>query len=354
MTGEDLTQTHSTTLQTIADKAGVSMTTVSNVLNRNRIGERSDAQRNARRIRAIADRLGYRPNTAARAIQTNRFHAIGLIASTEPRRSVYQPYLGGLTRACRRKDLHLTLGEVVDEKLADERYIPKVLREWAVDGLLIAYMLEFPPMLAQLIEQYRIPSVWLNAKQDHDCVYPDDLGGMKQATRRLIDMGHRRIAFLATYPEGHHSSTDRRRGYARAMLDAGLQPRVLYPDLTENVFLSTVLDDLSAWFRRDDRPTALVCNGDTPAMTAYHAALHAGLKVPRDLSIVGVYHQPIVGIGRNITTLQLPTAQVGLEAVEMLTRKIARPNEPIAPVAVPLTLENFDDSTAPPLEAGAG
>jgi len=201
-----------TTLDAIAARAGVTKATVSNVLNRNRVGTRSDAVRNAQRIRKIAAELGYRPNMAARAIQTNRFNAVGLIASTEPRFSVYQPYLAGLTRACRRKDLHLTLGEVVDEKLTDERYIPKVLREWAVDGLLIAYMAGFPPVLADLIEQYRIPSVWLNAKRDHDCVYPDDRGGMELATRHLVELGHQRIAFFSVFPGGHYSSRDRRAG----------------------------------------------------------------------------------------------------------------------------------------------
>ena len=338
----------------IAAKAGVTKSTVSNVLHRNRVGTRSDAVRNARRIRKIAAELGYRPNMAARAMQTNRYNAVGLLASTDYSRSVYRHYLPGLTRGCRRMDLHLTVGEVVDDKLADERYIPKVLREWAVDGLLIAYMRDFPEALADLIERHRIPSVWINAKRDQDCVYPDDQGGMVLATRRLIEMGHRRIAYLAGGGGRHYSSSDRRAGYAGVMIDAGLPVHDLYPPRDEPVHLTTIFDDAKAMLSSPaaDRPTAFICEGDHPAMTLYHAATAAGLSVPRDLSIIGLHHAPLIGIGRDIATLRLPAEQVGLDAVDRIHAKINAPARPLEPLAVPYTLEREEVSVAPPPVAG--
>jgi LacI family transcriptional regulator len=183
----------SVTLATIAKQAGVSLTTVSNVLNLNRVGKRSDAKRNAARIREIADEMGYRPNMAARAMQQRKFDAIGLVSSTAPRFSIYRDYLPGLTSGCRDAGLQLSIGEVDDDKLADDNYLPSILREWSVDGLIIAYTYAYPPRMVELLESYRIPAVWLNAKRESDCVYPEDQRGVEQGVANLIEMGHQRV-----------------------------------------------------------------------------------------------------------------------------------------------------------------
>ncbi len=340
--------TRSTTLQTIADQAGVSLTTVSNVLNRNRIGGRSDARRNARRIRRIAAELGYRPNMAARAIQNRRFNAVGLLASTNPRVSVYRSFMAGLTHGCREHDLHLSVGEVVDEKLSDRQFVPKILREWSVDGLLIAYMFNFPPHLADLIEQYRVPSIWLNAKREHDCVHPDDFNAMRQATEHLLELGHRRICYVHTYIGEHYSSTDRRAGYTHAMQAAGLSPMPMYDRLESNVYLTQLHDDMRAMLGRDDRPTAFVCYGGDQAMTIYHVAGTLGLSIPRDLSILGVGPESINQMGRDLAPFIVDTQRIGRTAIDLLVDKIRQPGELFDPVAVPMRRRHFDKSIAPP------
>jgi DNA-binding LacI/PurR family transcriptional regulator len=286
---------------------------------------------------------------AARAIQNRRFNAVGLLASTNPRVSVYRSFMAGLTQGCREHDLHLSVGEVIDEKLSDEQFVPKILREWSVDGLLIAYMYNFPPHLADLIEQYRIPSIWLNAKREHDCVHPDDFNAIHQATEHLLELGHQRISYVHTYIGEHYSATDRRAGYTHAMEAAGLSPRPLYDRLEANVHLTRLHDDIRALAQREDRPTAFVCYGSDQAMTIYHAATLAGLSIPRDLSIVGLGPESISQMGRDIATLIVDSQRIGQTAIDLLARKIRRPSELFDPVAVPMRQRHFDKSIAPPI-----
>jgi DNA-binding LacI/PurR family transcriptional regulator len=338
----------SPTLQAIASQAGVSLSTVSNVLNRGRVGQRSDAQRNAKRIRKIADRLGYRPNMAARAIKARRFNAVGLLASTNPQLSIYQHFMKGLTAGCRERDLPLSVGEVVDQELEDDGRVPLLLREWSVDGLLIAYNYGFPARLAEIVKQQRVPAIWLNARRDSDCVYPDDAGAARKATELLLSAGHRRIAYVQTYGERHSSDFDRRRGVREAMADAGLAPVELYPPLTEPVRLSKLAADLRVVLASPDRPTAFVCYGADHGLTVCHTALEVGLRTPEDLSIVCSSARHVDQIGRPLTSMRVDARTIGVRAVDLLVEKIAQPDEVIPPVVVPLKVAHPQASVAPP------
>ncbi len=341
-------QTGFITLNVIAKRAGVSKATVSNVLHRNHMGTRADAVRNASRIRQIADELGYRPNLAARAIQTRRYNAIGLLASNNPEVSIYHHFLSGLTRQCHAHDLHLNLGEVHDQELTDESYVPKILREWSVDGLLIAYTHNFPPKLRELVDRHAIPSVWLNVKKETDCVFPDDRGGIAMVTEHLVKLGHRRIAFVNTYPTQHYSAQDRFEGYRKAMKAAGLSPFSLYGHLKTSVAMSQLNADVRQLLRQPDRPTAFVAYHAPHATTVFHAAVSLGMDVPADLSIIGTAGEPIDAIGRDISTLVMPGEAIGELAVDMLVRKIASPKVALEPGMVSCVFKRPDASTGPP------
>jgi LacI family transcriptional regulator len=338
----------SVTLATIAKQAGVSLTTVSNVLNLNRVGKRSDAKRNAARIREIADEMGYRPNMAARAMQQRKFDAIGLVSSTAPRFSIYRDYLPGLTSGCRDAGLQLSIGEVDDDKLADDNYLPSILREWSVDGLIIAYTYAYPPRMVELLESYRIPAVWLNAKRESDCVYPEDQRGVEQGVANLIEMGHQRVAYVNKYGGGHYSMHERWAGYLAAIRAADLQPDVLYPSPGSEASNRNLLTDARAMLAKPDRPTAVVAYSADQALTVYHAAVLEGLEVPRDLSIIGVSHAPISGLGRGFSTVRLPVETVARHAVELLQAKIAQPQRDHPPITVPFEQHNWPASVAPP------
>jgi len=131
-----------TTLKVIAEAAGVSIPVVSQVLNSK--GQRFRPE-TRRRVRQAAERLGYRPNNSARAMATGRLGCAALVLSTQGYRSTLPAeLLRGIDEELARHNMHLTIARLPDEKLTREGYVPKILREWLSDGLLINYTSDIP------------------------------------------------------------------------------------------------------------------------------------------------------------------------------------------------------------------
>jgi len=222
------------TLKDVAGKAGVSIVTASRVLNGSATPiPLSEATR--KRVHAAAERLGYRPNPHARSIRTGRHDRVALLESTEAIRSVApREMIWAIEDALAKRDMHLTMARLPDDKLVSEEFMFKLLARWSADGLIIHYTQAIPAGLQRMIARYSLPAVWINSKQAHDCVHPDDFGGARQITRRLIDLGHTRIAYADYYgmprtgkATAHYSAPDRRDGYIKEMRAAKLKPTVL-------------------------------------------------------------------------------------------------------------------------------
>ncbi len=319
------------TLEEVAAAAGVSRNTVSRVLSGRTKAIWPGTAARARHIRRVAARLAYRPHGAARAMSRGRFGCAALLLSTEAGRSTLPTtLLDSIHDALARRDMHLMVAKLPDEKLTSEGFVPKVLREWMSDGLLINYNRDIPRRMIELIEEHRIPAVWINCKRDADCVHPDDFGGGKAAAEHLLRLGHRRIAYaeFSTDPQArHYSEVDRREGYAEAMRAAGLPPRLLRPEP-----LSHGPDRVQLarrWLAGGDRPSAVVAYAFAEAV--HHAATAAGLRVPHDLSVIGFAQRPDYAICATPSAVVIPAGQLGEAAVEMLADKMARPPEPLPP-----------------------
>ncbi len=333
------------TLRTIAEQAGVSRPTVSHILNptSRRAGLFAEETRN--RVIAIAKEMGYRPNAAARSTSTGRFGAVTLLLSQFGNRSQVPPrLLDGIDEALAETDLHLTLARLPDEKLTDNAVMPKLLRQLASDGLLINYNAHIPQRMIDLIARFDLPGVWINSKQPHDCIYPDDEKAGFDATQLLLQAGHTRIAFVdytygKTPVRRHYSNTDRRAGYARAMLDAGLTPRLICGD--DHLPLEQRIDFTRAWLGRDDRPSAVVCYTHHESAPILTTADRMGLSIPRDLSIVTVHDEVVRHYDIPVPTLVLPEREIGRRAVEMLRRRIEE-SSVMPAVAVPCTIANAE------------
>lgn len=328
------------TLDAVAAQAGVSRDTVSRVL-RGRTKEiwPSMVQR-AERIRRIAVEMGYRPHAAARAMSQGRFGTVSLLLSTEAGRSTLPTtMLDGIQDALSRSGLNLMIARAPDEKLTSTGFVPKVLRELMVDGLLINYNRTIPERMMELIEGHRIPAVWINCKREADCVYPDDLGGGRLAAEHLLKLGHRNVAYMEFSQAGagmrHYSETDRRAGYEATMREAGLPPRVLKPEAGDADI--DRLDVIGRWLSGPSRPTAAIAYAFGSAVQ--HAAALAGLGVPTDLSVLSFADQPRRPFGRPETTVVVPAAKVGQMAVEMVLAKLANLDEPASPVMVEESLK---------------
>ena len=321
------------TIHQIATHVGLSAKTVSRILSHADAPHRAETRE---RVLAAARDLGYRPNLSARAMRTRRAGSVALLLSTVTHRSVLSnPLREGIQSALAEHGLHLLVASLPDARLTDEGFLPQVLREWATDGLLINYNAEVPPAMPAIITRHDIPSVWINAKREADCVHPDDFAAARQATERLIALGHRRIGFVEFGGVAHYSAADRRSGCRAALTAAGLGP----PELLEGGGASaTRAEQACAWLRRPagDRPTAVLAYGAGLALPIVHAAALCGVQVPGDLSVITIADELDVNLGRPIDTFVLPQELMGRTAVGMLVEKMAEPSHAQPPRAIPL------------------
>jgi len=336
----------------IAAEAGVSSVTVSNILNGRNKENRPSAIKRAEEIRAIAERIGYRPNAAARAVAMGRHGAIAILLSANLHRGhMFRRTLHEL--ACAGAgDQRVTMAALTDEILEDEARLSEALRRFSADGLIISYIFEMPSPLPGLLERFGIPAIWLNTRREVDCVYPEDLGAARSVTERLLELGHRRIAYVDQCPNLHYSSADRLSGYEAAMNAAHLPPmRWLGPALGETDWLSpgNWQSRTLSWF--DDTaetPTAAVCYDPGRASALYAAALRKGLRVPEDISIVTFDEAPYDAMGVTIATSLIPAREIGRRAIEELSLKMAEPSVHRPPCPIDYDFELGETLGPPP------
>lgn len=330
-------------MQDIADRVGVHRVTVSNVLNGKVKGLRADALRRAAEIRRVAAELGFRPSAAARATRTGRTGFIGVVSGATFANSVHLPEFElGMQESAHARGLCLVKDQLDENPDGTVTCLPRVLREDVVDGVLINYAFGTPPTVRQILERCRIPAIWINRKRDRNCVHPADEGAAYEATRHLLRHGHTKVAYLGgrqshAQQEPHYSSADRQAGYAKAMIDAGLQPRVIVePPRAGPLEVGTgeLCRFFTAVLSSFDRPTAVLC-GSGGGRTMLTVAARLGLRVPEDLSVITFDNH--AGIDDEITVdrVLVPNRSMGRAAVEELCKLIDNPETPRPPIVLP-------------------
>ena len=338
----------SVTISDIAEKVGVSPMTVSRAL---RGGGRIGADTRAR-ILATARELGYKPNTAARVMRSGRTGNVGLLLSTDHETSTLPPGLvWGIESALEEKNWNLFLARMPDGEKLTAGELPRVLQQHLVDGLLVNYTHQLPSGLTATVRSQQLPAIWLNIRlDDAPCVYPDDYNSAREATRYLLELGHKKIAYAnLTELEGfdpalaHYSTLDRYKGYAQTMQETGLTPRRLW-----GVELTQCYAHCLAAFKAPDRPTAVLCYNRYTIGAVLLAAAAANLEVPRDLSVCLFHDEPCVEFGRRITTMKLPEFEMGVTAVGMLADWLADPGRVPASKALPCRWYFQEECAKPP------
>lgn len=339
------------TIATIASQMGLSRATVTHVLNGRATEQRIKPETQARVLK-VAHELGYRANAAARAVRAGRFGNIALV------QSLYGQYLPsellhGLTQAIASRDIRFVLTQAPDRVISDETYLPDTMRELSVDGVIINRHLGFSDSYLAYIHRLGIPAVFLNVKQESDCVHPDDLTGGRIGTELLLQLGHERIAYVDTEePENrHYSKQDRRAGYEQAMRDAGKTPQVsLLPmasPLPGQPGADARIEAARLLLMQANRPTAILAYEIAEAMAVLHAAHILGMRIPQDLSIVQFHHRIDLRYFIPIQTVSNVMAEVGKVAVDMLLEKIEQPQTPLPARVVPAKM--LEGATCMPL-----
>jgi LacI family transcriptional regulator len=311
------------TIRQIAARSGKSVPTVSHVLN-DRPGYSAETRN---RVLAAARELGYQPNTSAQSMKSGRFGVVSLLLSTQARHShLPDELLHSLHDALAGQDLRMLTSILDDHTLTDTIQMPRLLRSWCCDGLIVNYNSFIPTGMIELIRSQRLPAVWVNCDLPSDSVLPDDYAAGVAAVQKLLELGHRRIAYAdfsqkqnAYTP--HYSAVERQKGYRDAMREAGLAERILLR--TQDHPSDELATKSRAALSGDDRVTAVVGYARETVEHFAEQAMHLGLRIPADVSLVSFGgREPRVAF-KPLSLFQHDWHAVGSTAVRMLALKIA-------------------------------
>lgn len=312
-------------LKDVAERAGVAVNTASTILNQ-RPNSWASKETEARVFEA-AKELGYRPSRTARALQSGRYNSICLLIPdlTNP---FFATLADELEVAVEERGYSL-LVENSRTSLVREKRLFAELADMEVDGA-ITYLSDSGVFLDQLEERFRkgIPIVAL----DHgtpdqtlpvDNVTSDFTEGLEQAISAMLDLGHRRFAFLAALAEGQ-ADGHRPRLFQEVLASRGIPAddvQILRCDHSMNGACETVASFLKN--SRRPLPTALFAMNDLSAIGGMRAALEAGLDVPRDLSVVGVDDIPLASfMPISLSSIRQRYRKIAGAAAEMLISRI--------------------------------
>lgn len=308
------------TIVDIAREAGVSIKTVSRVINRQEgVGARVRA-----RVQAVIDKRGYRPNASARSLSSRRSYLIGVIFLRLGGHHYIGEVQAGALRATRRAGYQMVIEQVeTAEGLFDLEAFSTMLRGAAFDGVVLTPPLCDHPGVLAAIEAAGVTYVRMAPNTDLDrapFVWMDDLGAAREQTLSLWEMGHRRIAFVEG-PRNHRAAVQRREGYLQAMTARGA--RVPEEWIASGDFFGrSGFEAGEALLALDPRPTAIFAGNDEMAIGVLAAAAKRGLAVPETLSVVGFDNSPAGEASwPRLTTVHQPIAEMAEAAVEMLINR---------------------------------
>jgi DNA-binding LacI/PurR family transcriptional regulator len=323
------------TLVTVARAAGVSRQTVSNALH----APDKVAPETLERVLTAVEQLGYRPSLAARQLRTNRSRTLGLRL---------EHWGGGISGSVLDRFLHALVDEAqgrgyrvvlftADDDAGEVARYDELLSTGQIDGFVLtsthhgdertAWLLERGVPFATFGRPWPSPGSRREVPLDHCWVDVDGAAGTRAATEHLLAAGHAAPAYLG-WPDGSGTGEDRRRGWARALADAGVAParavELQVPDST-----AAALEAVTAALTAADReaPTALVCASDSLALGARGAAARLG----RPLEVIGFDDTPVAdAIG--VSSVAQPLGEAATLAVDLLLAQVeAGPEGPPPP-----------------------
>ena len=303
------------TITDVAKRAGVSIKTVSRVMN----NEANVTVATRDKVREAAKALNYAPNIAARRLASSRSFLIALLYDI-PSPGYVANIQKGASRACREAGYHLVVEPLDFNDPAILENIEDLVRQLPVDGIILT-----PPLcdngdIVSILTRQNIPYIPVAPSASHGdrpIVKMDDVKAAKEMTEYLIGLGHVHIAFVKGHPR-HSASALRFEGFRDAMRRAGLR---INPDFIfdgEFTYKSGVVAGREL-FGRDALPSAVFCSNDDMAMGMIATAREFDLSVPEDISIVGFDDDPAAEIvWPSLTTFRQPVSELGYQAAKLL------------------------------------
>ena len=334
------------TLRDVAERAGVSPMTVSNVINGNRARVSPET---IDRVRRIAAELGYVPSASARSLSARSSRLIGLLVPAADQDSLMiSPHnvamVGQIERELRRFGYHLLL-----RGIADQREAAEALRSWSLDGAILLGFLdeEIDRLTDETVGDVHVLAIDSYAGNPLTTgPRSDDFTGARLATRHLLDLGHRRIVFAGPAFTGVGVVHERFEGYRQAHADVGV---ACDGSLIETVN-TTHADGRElglALLDRHPAATAVFATADILAIGIMRGLTESGARVPDDVSVVGFDDLDLCEyVLPRLTTVAQDITAKATTAVRMLIESIERSARPGEPVTIAVSLVTRE-STAP-------
>ena len=335
------------TIKDIAKEAGVSHSTVSRALR----GSSLISEETTKHIRETALKLGYLPSAAARSLKTNRSQALGVIVS-----NIDDPYfseiLQGIEEIAQGNNYSLFMAASQRDP-EREGTIIQSMRQHRVDGVIICST-TFSDEQSRHFSKYDIPIVVVNNQAAEDyrySIYHDDVDGSRQLTRHLIELGHRKIAYLGNSHSGR-TTLDRLAGFRQEMESNGLAVPANYIHEIPGSEPEKAILALDHFLELPDRPTALVCFNDMMAIGILKSLQERGIRVPEEISITG-FDNIVFSNYTNppLTTFDQPKRFIGQKAAELILSLLdpnSKTNVPEQKIQVLKGNLLVRESTAPP------
>ncbi len=313
--------THRVRMADVARQAGVSLMTVSRVVN-----NKDDVSADTRQhVQVTIKQLGYRPSDVARGLVTQRTGAIGLVVP-----DVSNPYFSEVVRGAEHvayaKNYSVLLCNT-EEDTERELAVLQSLEEKRVDGIVLCSSRLAEDELEEAISRHPA-AVLVNRRLEFTdeqngvgVVTLDDVAGGQMATRHLLKSGHRAIGFVAGPPTSH-SGRGRMEGYRIAMTGTGISPSsqwIRYCAPTVEGGRASTRELLST----QPELTALFCFNDLVAIGALQTCVDLGRSVPDDLAIVGFDDIPLAAlVTPALTTCRVSRYELGTQAMNLLLGRI--------------------------------
>ena len=304
------------TILDVAREAGVSVATVSRVINSNGFV----AAETKARVQAAIEKLSYSPNVYSRNLRKQESKMI-LVLLPDLENPFYGKIFTGMEQRARDDGYGLLIGTTNKDPIREHAQL-KILDQKQADGVILLSPVLPPEALEQLNQRFPVVQCceYLEGA-DVPCVTIDNYAAYYQLVRHLVQMGHRNIHMLSSVNEFSSTKT-RENAFRDALLAHGLPFRESMIR-RGNYSFETGYAGTQALLRSNERPTAIMCVSDTVAAGCMSAAFDAGLSIPNDLAITGFDDIALARmLHPTLTTIHQPHEQLGFMAVDMLIQRI--------------------------------
>ena len=297
------------TIKDVAKAADVSVATVSRALN----GHQNVAEAVRKRVLEAAAALRYSPHHAARSLSSRRTQTVGVVLP-DLHGAFFSELMRGIDQVARTRGLHLLVSSYHGNP--EEQGAALRAMRGRVDGLLLlSPYVHDADFLARNVDD-SLPLVLINASGpvERPSIGIDNYGGARAMVRHLLDIGHRRIAFIRG-PDDNDDAGERLRGYRDALADAGCAPWEL-PGRFDEDSGHRAGQSLVAM---TERPDAVFAANDTMAIACIYALGRAGVRTPDDIAVAGFDDVPLARyVHPSLTTMRVDIAELGARALRAL------------------------------------